>query len=192
NLLFGKSFLHAASVWGRLYIITVLISGSRSPVPTELKIADNWTGPQLFERLEGQLAGDYLRDDASSRGIYLLVYRGKVKRWQLPGSGMVNFDELISALQKHWTSVANTHPRVEEIKVIGIDLTKRAQSPLPKKNPKSKSATNKAKEKSNTSSAAHKSTSKKDSSSRPASAKPTKLKKSPPKGKIRSVTENEE
>ncbi|MEN2675536.1 hypothetical protein, partial [Herbaspirillum huttiense] len=31
NLLFGKSFLHAASVWGRLYIITVLILGSRSP-----------------------------------------------------------------------------------------------------------------------------------------------------------------
>ncbi|WP_176025781.1 hypothetical protein, partial [Burkholderia vietnamiensis] len=30
NLLFGKSFLHAASVWGRLYIITVLILGSRS------------------------------------------------------------------------------------------------------------------------------------------------------------------
>ncbi|WP_288393484.1 hypothetical protein, partial [uncultured Herbaspirillum sp.] len=33
NLLFGKSFLHAASVWGRLYIITVLISGSRSELP---------------------------------------------------------------------------------------------------------------------------------------------------------------
>nr|WP_244137558.1 antibiotic biosynthesis monooxygenase [Burkholderia vietnamiensis] len=29
-MLFGKSFLHAASVWGRLYIITVLILGSRS------------------------------------------------------------------------------------------------------------------------------------------------------------------
>ncbi|WP_168189744.1 hypothetical protein, partial [Herbaspirillum sp. VT-16-41] len=28
-----KSFLHAASVWGRLYIIAVLISGSRSKPP---------------------------------------------------------------------------------------------------------------------------------------------------------------
>jgi hypothetical protein len=132
----------------------------KGPVPTELKIADNWTGPQLFERLEGQLAGDYLRDEASSRGIYLLVYRGKVKRWQLPRGEMANFDELISALQQHWASVANTHPRVEEIKVIGIDLTKRAQSPVPKKSTKSKNASNKTKEKSINDSAARKRASK--------------------------------
>jgi hypothetical protein len=105
----------------------------RGPVPTELKIADNWSGPQLFERLEGQLAGDYLRDDASSRGIYLLVYRGIHKHWQLPSGAMADFDGLVSALQEHWASVASTHPGVEEIKVIGIDLTKRAKTPFPKK-----------------------------------------------------------
>jgi len=37
-------------------------TGFDAPVPTELKLADNWTGPQLFERLEAQLGGDYLRD----------------------------------------------------------------------------------------------------------------------------------
>ncbi|MDN4060247.1 hypothetical protein QPK31_18740 [Massilia sp. YIM B02769] len=99
----------------------------RGPVPTELKIADKWTGPELFERLEGQLAGDYLRDDASSRGIYLLVHRGVQKRWELPGGEMGNFEELIRGLQMHWLSVATAHPAVEEIKVIGIDLTKRAE-----------------------------------------------------------------
>jgi len=105
----------------------------KGPVPTELKIADNWSGPQLFERLEAQLAGDYLRDNASSRGIYLLVYRGLQQNWQLPSGGMANFDELVLALQEHWVSVAMAHPGVEEIKVIGIDLTKRAKAPLPKK-----------------------------------------------------------
>ena len=40
------------------------------PVPVELKLADNWTGPELFERLENQLCGDYLRDNRSSRGIF--------------------------------------------------------------------------------------------------------------------------
>ncbi|NHZ44953.1 NACHT domain-containing protein [Massilia aquatica] len=105
----------------------------KGPVPTELKIADKWTGPALFERLEGQLAGDYLRDDASSRGIYLLVYRGVQKHWQLPSGEMVAFTELVSALEWHWASVSTAHPRVEEIKVIGIDLTKRAITPLPKK-----------------------------------------------------------
>lgn len=101
------------------------------PVPTELKIADNWRGPKLFERLENQLAGDYLRDFASVRGIYLLVWRGVQKRWQLPNKKWVDFDGLVKALREHWTSVINAHPRVEEIKVIGIDLTKRAVAPTP-------------------------------------------------------------
>lgn len=96
-------------------------------VPTELKIADNWTGPQLFERLEGQLAGDYLRDCASNRGIYLVVWRGvKKQSWELPGGRLVDFATLIDALQEHGTYVAAHHPGVEEIHVIGIDLTKRA------------------------------------------------------------------
>jgi hypothetical protein len=103
------------------------------PVPTELKIADNWSGPALFERLENQLAGDYLRDDASVRGIYLLVWRGKQQHWHLSNGAKVDFDGLIKALQSHWASVTEAHSRVEEIKVIGIDLTKRAVSPTPAK-----------------------------------------------------------
>lgn len=95
-------------------------------VPTELKIADNWTGPKLFERLERQLAGDYLRDRTSNRGIYLLVWRGaKKQHWVLPNGSSVDFVTLVDALQLHGTYVAAHHPGVEEIRVIGIDLTKR-------------------------------------------------------------------
>ena len=54
--------------------------GFDGPVPVELKIADKWSGPDLFERLENQLCGDYLRDNRSRRGIFLLVYRGEKKR----------------------------------------------------------------------------------------------------------------
>jgi hypothetical protein len=115
----------------------------KGPVPTELKIADNWTGPQLFERLDAQLAGDYLRDDASSRGIYLLVYRGVQKHWQLPSGAMADFGELVSALQAHWASVATAHPGVEEIKVIGIDLTKRVKAPVTRKTSGTRSAASK-------------------------------------------------
>lgn len=114
------------------------------PVPTELKIADNWPGPKLFERLENQLAGDYLRDDASVRGIYLLLWRGEQKRWLLPNKKWVDFDGLVTALQSHWASMKGAHPRVEEIKVIGIDLTKRAIAPAPaKKAPAKKAPTKK-------------------------------------------------
>lgn len=101
-------------------------AGIPGPVPTELKIADKWTGPQLFERFENQLSGDYLRDRRSSRGIFLLVNRGKRRqRWQSPDGTMVDFNGVVSALQAHWELLSPRYPGVEEIRVVGIDLSKR-------------------------------------------------------------------
>lgn len=100
--------------------------GFDGPVPAELKLADKWTGPHLFERLEIQLCGDYLRDKRSSRGIFALVYHGTKLSWDLPnGKRAESFDALIEALQDHWTILAPQFPGVEDIRVIGIDLTKR-------------------------------------------------------------------
>jgi len=101
-------------------------NGIDAPVPVELKIADNWKDQKLFERLENQLCGDYLRDKRSGRGIFLLVYRGKEQPWKVPGrDDRLNFDQLVAALQNHWTQISPSFPNIEEIKVIGIDLTKR-------------------------------------------------------------------
>jgi hypothetical protein len=100
-------------------------TGFDAPVPAELKLADRWTGPKLFERLENQLSGDYLRDNRSSRGIFALVNLSPTKRWQLPSSDHVDFDGLVQALQNYWESIANKHSHVEDIAIIGIDLTKR-------------------------------------------------------------------
>lgn len=98
-----------------------------APVPVELKLADNWSGPQLFERLETQLCGDYLRDSRSTCGVFLLVYRGKQKSWHLPdAAGVVDFDGLVEALHERWVALAPSFPNVDDILVIGIDLTKRA------------------------------------------------------------------
>lgn len=99
------------------------------PVPAELKLADNkwWSGSKLFERLENQLCGDYLRDNRSNRGIFLLVYRGEKTYWELPDSKKhVDFSGLVVALQNHWQQISAKFPNVEEITVIGIDLTKRS------------------------------------------------------------------
>ncbi len=43
-------------------------------MPAELKLADKWTGPPLFERLEIQLCGEYLRDRRRFAGSSGLVY----------------------------------------------------------------------------------------------------------------------
>jgi hypothetical protein len=97
-----------------------------APVPLELKLADNWGGALLFERLENQLCGDYLRDSKSNRGIFVLVYRGDRKSWQIPDRNLkVTFLELVESLQNHWKKIATNYPKIDEIKVIGIDLTKR-------------------------------------------------------------------
>jgi hypothetical protein len=105
-------------------------TGFQGPVPVELKLADNWAGPVLFERLENQLAGDYLRDIHSGRGVFALVYRGEKKAWEHPSTGkQLNFGELIAALQQHWETLSSKFPNVDEITVIGIDLTKRFKPP---------------------------------------------------------------
>ncbi len=100
-------------------------AGFDAPVPVELKLAERWTGPELFERLENQLSGDYLRDNRSARGIFALVNREKARRWQLPSGVTADFDGLLDALRHHWKSIANKHLHVEEITIIGIDLSKR-------------------------------------------------------------------
>lgn len=100
--------------------------GFDGPVPAELKLADNWNGPVLFERLENQLCGDYLRDNRSNRGVLVLVYRGEKAGWDVPGSdNRVDFTGLTAALQDHWRQISPKFSNVDDITVIGIDLTKR-------------------------------------------------------------------
>jgi len=96
------------------------------PVPVELKLAHKWTGPALFERLENQLCGYYLRDNRSNRGIFLLVYQGNKTSWEIPGScNRVDFQKLTVALQDYWSQNASKYPKIDDITVIGIDLSKR-------------------------------------------------------------------
>lgn len=118
------------------------INGLDAPVPVELKIADKWTGPRLHERLEEQLCGDYLRDGRSSRGIFALVFRGERVGWDLPNGVRANtFEALVAALQKHWSSISERYPDVDDIKVIGIDLTKRGSRVRRSTNKKRSTAT---------------------------------------------------
>jgi hypothetical protein len=101
--------------------------GFDGPVPVELKLADNWSGTKLFERLENQLCGDYLRDNRSNRGILVLVYRGSKVGWVMPSNdNRVDFAQLTTALQDRWKLISANFPKVEDVTVIGIDLTKRS------------------------------------------------------------------
>ena len=101
--------------------------GFDGPVPVELKLADNWTGPQLFERFENQLCGDYLRDNRSGRGIFVLVYRDEKSHWEVPGTdNRLDFGGLTTALKEHWLLISPKYSCIDNITVIGIDLTMRS------------------------------------------------------------------
>lgn len=97
-----------------------------SPVPIELKLLDNWSGPELCERLRNQLAGDYLREETAGCGIMLLVWLGRSNQahWQIEGQRVVR-PCLIDTLKSYWDSVAYNFTGVAAIEVILIDLTVR-------------------------------------------------------------------
>lgn len=76
--------------------------------------------------MEIQLCGDYLRDVRSSRGIFVIVYLGTKSYWELPNERRADtFEMLTDELQRHWMLISNDYPGVEDIRVIGIDLTRR-------------------------------------------------------------------
>jgi hypothetical protein len=104
----------------------------RGMVPVELKIADKWSGNDLFEKLRLQLCGDYLRDPANENGIYLLVNRGEErKKWKLPDGKSVSFEGVVEGLREHAVQLTTTDCEIRDLgvsnlEVIGIDLTKRS------------------------------------------------------------------
>jgi hypothetical protein len=103
--------------------------GFDGPVPIELKIADNgnWSGPDLFERLENQLCGDYLRDSRSNSGMFLLVNRGEKSYWGHPNkTDRLDFESLVLALQCHVDGFIADKPGIQDVRVIGVDLTRRS------------------------------------------------------------------
>ena len=109
--------------------------GFDGPVPVELKLANNsWSGSALFDCLKNQLCCDYLRDTRSNRGLFVLVYDGVKKGWDIPGAmNRVDFSGLVAALREHWERISPMFSGIDDITVIGIDLTKRLarKSPEP-------------------------------------------------------------
>ena len=109
--------------------IRIHVATLDAPVPVELKIADTWSGPTLFERLENQLIGDYLRDRRSSCGMFVLVFRGEKSFWQTdrcPGERL-SFERLVQELQTRADELVNESFKAEQVRVLGIDLTLRTK-----------------------------------------------------------------
>ena len=118
--------------------IRIHVAALDAPVPIELKIADKWSGPPLFERLENQLIGDYLGDRRSSCGMFVLVFRGEKSYWETDRcpDKELSFECLVQELQTRADELLNESNEAEQVRVIGIDLTLRHKKKTTKKTKK--------------------------------------------------------
>jgi hypothetical protein len=100
------------------------------PITIEVKWAENWTLPQLLERLENQLVGQYLHSDNSQYGIYVLAIISPTRRhWRDPDKGKdINFEELVSVVSDRATSLATHRPGVSDLEVISINFCEKMRN----------------------------------------------------------------
>jgi hypothetical protein len=93
------------------------------PVSIEIKWADSWTLPQLLERLENQLVGQYLRAHNSQYGIYFLGFIGKKQRWEDPAtSKSLSFGEVVEIVKQRANALAQSNPKIAGLEVVSIDF----------------------------------------------------------------------
>jgi hypothetical protein len=96
-----------------------------SPVSIEIKWANkNWTLPQLIERLENQLIGQYLRDAQCRYGIYILGYIGRKKTWEYQDdSSHLSFEQVVTIITERAKVIVAERRDIEDIAVISLDFT---------------------------------------------------------------------
>ena len=114
--------------------------GGGSVVPVEMKIADKWYFHQLQDALETQLP-QYLHAPQARHGILLLIYKGRKKQgWETPFNSSANFAELTDMLGNQAKELAGKIGGVDDIRVIGIDLSKAEKPNSPPRDPRKKAS----------------------------------------------------
>ncbi|MDP8222948.1 MAG: hypothetical protein P9L99_06275 [Candidatus Lernaella stagnicola] len=94
-----------------------------SPIGIEMKIADNWTGPKLAERLRNQLVGQYLSTHDAFYALFVVAFFGRGKeRWQIKRGHNLDFSELVDELRAIASDIAKGNPEVYGLEVIGINF----------------------------------------------------------------------
>ena len=93
------------------------------PISIEIKWADSWTLPQLLERLENQLVGQYLRAHNSRFGIFLLGFIGQKQHWDEPNTDKkLAFLEVVEIVKQRALSLMQINPKIAGLEVVSIDF----------------------------------------------------------------------
>jgi hypothetical protein len=93
------------------------------PVSIEVKWADNWTLPELLERLENQLIGQYLRAHKSRYGIYLLGFIGKKQHWKNAETGKsLTFADVVEIVRQRSYLLLQSNPKISGLEIVSINF----------------------------------------------------------------------
>ena len=92
------------------------------PITIEIKWAHKWTLSELLTALEEQLVSQYLRDNKSKFGIYLLGYIGRKQKWTADHQRRIDWKELLDLLQYRANQIVAERSEVNDIVVLGIDF----------------------------------------------------------------------
>ncbi len=92
-----------------------------SPVSIEIKWANRCTFPQLLERLENQLVGQYLQAEQSRYGVYVLGMINRKQHWESP-EGNLTFNQVIERIMRRAEELKRTRPAIGGLRIVAIDF----------------------------------------------------------------------
>lgn len=106
-------------------------------VVIELKIAGaSWSGDQLVDHVETQLAGQYLLSKRVRRGIYLVLDLGRTSSWSMKDGDRLDFSQLTVKLSTAAAAAQRAHTHIDGLTILAETIT---VPPRLKRNPHIKS-----------------------------------------------------
>ena len=98
------------------------IKGDQKAV-IEVKIADNWTLPELQRALRKQLVEQYLRHSNCKAGCLLLTYHGRKHYWAPGTRKHLSFSEIVELLKQNAEALEKETMHDVRVSVFGLNLT---------------------------------------------------------------------
>lgn len=92
-------------------------------VIVELKIAGrSWTGDELVDHVQSQLADQYLISRKARFGIYAVVDLYRKARWPMRDGGLRSLDELLADMHRVAADIVSSSEIIDDIRILGLTI----------------------------------------------------------------------
>jgi hypothetical protein len=92
-------------------------------LPIEIKWAHKWSLEELKYALTEQLIGQYMREEASRHGFFVICNADPARQWELTRGERIVFSKLIECLRGQADDILNSRNDLDGLVVMGIDFT---------------------------------------------------------------------